>query len=61
MILANARLPQGGLVDVEIADGVIGALHPPGSLDQADKRIDLEGALLLPAFVDGHIHLDKTH
>ena len=25
------------------------------------ERIDLAGALLLPAFVDGHIHLDKTH
>ena len=25
------------------------------------ERIDLKGALLLPAFVDGHIHLDKTH
>ena len=31
------------------------ALIKPG------ERIDLAGALLLPAFVDGHIHLDKTH
>ena len=61
MILANARLPQGGLADVEIADGVIAALHAPGSADQPGERIDLKGALLLPAFVDGHIHLDKTH
>jgi cytosine deaminase len=61
MILANARLPQGGLADVEIAGGVIAALHAPGSADQANERIDLKGALLLPAFVDGHIHLDKTH
>ena len=28
---------------------------------QPGERIDLAGALLLPAFVDGHIHLDKTH
>jgi cytosine/creatinine deaminase len=61
MILANARLPQGGLADVEIADGAIAALHAPGSADRAHERIDLAGALLLPAFVDGHIHLDKTH
>jgi cytosine deaminase len=61
MILANARLPQGGLADVEIASGVIAALHAPASADQPGERIDLEGALLLPAFVDGHIHLDKTH
>src|SRR5580698_6549834 len=61
MILANARLPQGGLADVEITGGVIAALHAPGSADQPGERIDLKGALLLPAFVDGHIHLDKTH
>jgi cytosine deaminase len=61
MILANARLPQGGLADVEIAIGVIAALHAPGGADQPGERIDLKGALLLPAFVDGHIHLDKTH
>jgi cytosine/creatinine deaminase len=61
MILANARIPQGGLADVEIAAGVIAALHAPGNADQAGERIDLKGALLLPAFVDGHIHLDKTH
>jgi cytosine/creatinine deaminase len=61
MILANARLPQGGLADVEIASGVIAALHAPGSAAQTNERIDLAGALLLPSFVDGHIHLDKTH
>ena len=61
MILANARLPGGGLADVEIAGGKIAALHPSGSANHAGERIDLAGALLLPAFVDGHIHLDKTH
>src|SRR5271154_6027205 len=61
MILANARLPQGALADVEITGGVIAALHAPGSADRPSERIDLKGALLLPAFVDGHIHLDKTH
>ncbi len=62
MILTNARLPQsGGLVDIEIAGGVIAALHEPGSADRAGESIDLAGALVLPALVDGHIHLDKTH
>jgi cytosine deaminase len=61
MILANARLPEGRLSDVEIGGGIIAALHTPGSADPAGERIDLAGALLLPAFVDGHIHLDKTH
>jgi cytosine/creatinine deaminase len=61
MVLSNALLPEGGLADVEIAGGVVAALHPSGSADQVGERIDLKGALLLPAFVDGHIHLDKTH
>jgi cytosine deaminase len=60
MILANARLPHGDLADVEIADGPIVATHAPGAA-AAGERVDLGGKLLLPAFVDGHIHLDKTH
>ena len=61
MILANARLPDGDFADVEIAGGLIAALNAPGSAHPPSERIDLAGALLLPAFVDGHIHLDKTH
>jgi cytosine/creatinine deaminase len=61
MILANARLPEGGFADVEIAGGVIAALHAPGGAHRTAERIDLAGALVLPALVDGHIHLDKTH
>ena len=61
MILTNARLPHGSLADVEIADGLIVATHAPGAAAQAGERVDLNGKLLLPAFVDGHIHLDKTH
>jgi cytosine deaminase len=61
MILANARLPDGGFADVEIAGDLIAALHAPGGAQLGGERVDLAGALLLPAFVDGHIHLDKTH
>jgi cytosine deaminase len=61
MILANARLPAGGLADIEIAGGLVVATHAPGTVGQANERIDLGGMLILPAFVDGHIHLDKTH
>ena len=61
MILANARLPEKGPADVEIDGGVIRGIHTPGEAPQDGGRIDLGGLLLLPAFVDGHIHLDKTH
>jgi len=61
MILANARLPEGGLADVEIDGGLIVATHAPGKAPPGGDRLDLGGMLLLPAFVDGHLHLDKTH
>ena len=61
MILTNARLPHGDLADVEIADGLIVATHVPGTAAPGSERVDLGGNLLLPALVDGHIHLDKTH
>ncbi len=61
MFLTNARLPHGGLADVEIAEGFIVALHAPGTARPGDDGLDLTGKLLLPAFVEGHIHLDKTH
>ncbi len=61
MIVTDARLPHGGLADLEIADGLIVAAHTPGTGVEAAVRVDLAGKLILPAFVDGHIHLDKTH
>jgi len=61
MILANARLPEKAPADVEIAGGVIRAIHAAGDASPKGERRDLGGLLLLPAFVDGHIHLDKTH
>jgi cytosine/creatinine deaminase len=61
MILANARLPHGCLAGVEIADGLVVAARAPGTAARAGERIDLAGKLVAPAFVDGHIHLDKTH
>jgi len=61
MLLTNARLPQGVLADIEIADGVIAAIRTAVAAIDDRPRLDLAGRLLLPAFVEGHIHLDKTH
>jgi imidazolonepropionase len=41
---------------VVLEEGVITAIGPAGTLD-ADRRIDAEGAALLPGFVDSHTHL----
>jgi len=61
MRLTNARLADGRRVDVGISDGRIATIDPAGTVsDAAAPTIDLDGALLFPGFVDGHIHLDKT-
>jgi len=52
VILRNATLPDGARHDVEIRDGRIAAFLPASHREP--------GVAVLPALVDGHIHLDKT-
>ncbi|MGO8831737.1 MAG: amidohydrolase family protein [Roseiarcus sp.] len=60
-ILANATLPDGRRADIHIDGGRIAAIEDVGAAPPVGAtRIDLGGALLVPGFVDGHIHLDKT-
>ena len=60
MRIANARLTDGSLCDIEVAGGRIVAFRPVSAAPLAGDDIDLGGALALPPLVDGHIHLDKT-
>jgi cytosine deaminase len=60
-IIANARLPDGRHADIRIDDGRIAEVSAPRAATVPGvERIELGGALLVPGFVDGHIHLDKT-
>ncbi|WP_448955808.1 amidohydrolase family protein [Labrys neptuniae] len=60
-IFERARLSDGRLVDLGVANGRIVAVEPNGVLAcPAAERIDLRESLVLPGFVDGHIHLDKS-
>lgn len=63
-LLLDATLPDGSRADLRIADGRITALTPvPAGRERAEPgpgEAALDGALLLPALVDGHAHLDKT-
>ena len=72
--LSDVRLEEGfehegevvvgtrtGIHTLEIQDGRIKALHDAGAaLKAALPRYKAQGKLLLPAFRDMHIHLDKT-
>ncbi|MFE2009472.1 amidohydrolase [Streptomyces sp. NPDC059491] len=59
--LIGATLPDGRTADVHLRDGRVRAVedHLPGRPAPAGA-LRLGGALLLPALVDGHAHLDKT-
>ncbi|WP_372785459.1 amidohydrolase [Phenylobacterium sp.] len=72
-VLRNVRLETGydhdadgvsgtktALFDVRIAGGRIAAVTPAGGPKPAGRAYDAGGLLMLPAFRDMHIHLDKT-
>lgn len=60
--LVDALLADGRRVDLTLRDGRITAIddHRPHVGPLSASVIDCQGALVLPAFVDGHCHLDKT-
>lgn len=59
LVLRNALLDgAASRVDIGIADGRIVAIAP--RLDAAGRDVDLHGRLVVPGFVETHIHLDKA-
>jgi cytosine deaminase len=59
LAIVDASLADGSRVDVVVEDGQITSVAP-GVGQSADHRLDAAGGLLLPAYVDTHIHLDKV-
>lgn len=59
-LLKNARLADGRLTDIEIADGRIVSVHQAGALVESATSHDVAGWLLLPALAEPHAHLDKA-
>src|SRR5215468_9873898 len=60
VLLRNVRPMAGPAVDVLGRRGIIERLAPELEVPPGILMIDGQGGLLLPPFVDGHIHLDKT-
>src|SRR5512146_1778397 len=57
LLLLNGNIPGRGLVDLAVDEGRIvdQSTHPAVP---ARQEIDLEGRLLIPGFVESHVHLD---
>ncbi|MEW9572570.1 amidohydrolase family protein [Rhodanobacter sp. Si-c] len=56
----NAVDLHGNKLCLAIRDGRFAGIAPTGDAFAAAETIDLGGRLVLPGFVDGHIHLDKS-
>jgi cytosine/creatinine deaminase len=57
--ITNARLLDGQAGDILIDGRQIIAVGQDAGAD-ADDRVDAAGGLVIPAFIDTHIHLDKA-
>src|SRR5438046_559011 len=57
--LQDARLPDGSLTDI-VVDGEQIAEIGEGAGAKIPERLDCAGKLVLPGFIDGHVHLDKV-
>ncbi|KUM25126.1 cytosine deaminase [Mesorhizobium loti] len=57
----NAKLADGALADLTVTDGRFSAITPAANAATSPAgAVDLAGQLVLPAFVEGHIHLDTS-
>jgi len=60
-VIRNVRPMGGTAVDVLVSNGKIDSIAPAGSASgELPTLAEGNGQLLLPALVEGHVHLDKT-
>lgn len=63
LVVTEARLRTGAVVDVHCSDGRITALPPAGDLTVPPGAVVVraDGGLVTEPFFDAHLHLDKVH
>lgn len=59
-IFLNARLDGGARHHIAVKDGRIAAIMPADTPTGGAETVDLGNALVVPGFVEGHIHLDTS-
>ena len=61
MLIQNVHVDnQKDAVDVRIEDGKFAAIKPGLIAKPGEEVIDGQGKVLLPPFIDSHVHLDAT-
>ena len=60
LVLRGARIAgqEAEAVDIGVTAGRFAAIAPALAADGPEQRLD--GRLVIPGFVDSHIHLDKS-
>jgi cytosine/creatinine deaminase len=63
LVVTEARLRTGAVVDVHFSGGQVTALAPAGELARPSEAqvVPADGGLVTEPFVDAHLHLDKVH
>ena len=59
-LFTNAAAIDGSMTHIAVTDGRIVSMGPGLPETGAADVVDLQGRVVLPGFVDGHIHLDKS-
>ncbi|WP_320199535.1 amidohydrolase family protein [Agrobacterium sp. rho-13.3] len=59
-VFTNAKMADGLLRDIHVENGLITSIDPAGVESASASVIDIAGDLLVPGFVEGHIHLDTS-
>jgi cytosine/adenosine deaminase-related metal-dependent hydrolase len=60
LLVRNVRPMAGPPTDVLVRSGLVARIAPRLTAVPGAPAIDGEGGILVPAFVDAHMHLDKT-
>ncbi|MFM0370341.1 amidohydrolase family protein [Paraburkholderia aspalathi] len=59
-VFVNAVDADGNPLNLAVREGRLAAIGPERPAIDGAEVVDLAGHLVLPGFVDGHIHLDKS-
>src|SRR2546421_7513846 len=61
LLIRNAQFHRRrGLSDIAVKDGIFACITEDLSFEHATREIDAAGRLVVPPFVDAHVHLDAV-